>query len=351
MGSYFLGESSSSGYRTDIDRIIFDGEYFTYILKGGAGTGKSTLMKKIAEKFSESDETDLYYCSSDPTSLDAVVLNKRKIAVIDGTSPHVFDPVYPGVSQSIINLGEFWDSSKLLDSKDEIITVTKENSEWHKRCKRYISAVSSINSDILTIASDAVKYEKLDGFISRFTKKHFPTKKDQTGTKQYKKLSALTGKGYTTHKTEYSDIYILHDTFSAGAEYFLTKIAENASLRGYNVIISKSGLFNSTVYEHILIPELSLSLMTSNHINGLDIEGNPINFKRFYCPEKLKSRKERLAFSIKASAELMSEGAKCFRRAGEIHDKIEKYYISAVDFRKIDKITSKLISSIEKMPL
>ena len=65
------------------------------------GTGKSTLLKKIAKEFCEIDDVCIYYCSSDPNSLDAVILKKAKVIIVDGTAPHTFDPVYPGVSQII----------------------------------------------------------------------------------------------------------------------------------------------------------------------------------------------------------------------------------------------------------
>ena len=46
--TFFLGSSGPSGFKTDFGKIINKPEYYTYILKGGPGTGKSTLMKKIA---------------------------------------------------------------------------------------------------------------------------------------------------------------------------------------------------------------------------------------------------------------------------------------------------------------
>ena len=47
-------------------------------------------------------------CSSDNNSLDGIVIPKLKIAILDGTA-HVVDPVFPGVVDEIINLGQFWD--------------------------------------------------------------------------------------------------------------------------------------------------------------------------------------------------------------------------------------------------
>lgn len=75
--------------------------YYSYILsqreadkiiciKGGPGVGKSTFMRKIGEELlEEGHHIDFMHCSSDNGSLDGIVLRDKKIALIDGTSPHV----------------------------------------------------------------------------------------------------------------------------------------------------------------------------------------------------------------------------------------------------------------------
>ena len=91
--SYIMGQQEAN-------RII--------CLKGGPGVGKSTFMRKIGEHFVEKGEdVDFLWCSSDPGSLDGIVLKKRRIAMIDATSPHIVDPVNPGAVDSIVHLGEF----------------------------------------------------------------------------------------------------------------------------------------------------------------------------------------------------------------------------------------------------
>ena len=42
---YFLGSTSPDGFKTSFSDIINDDKFYTYILKGGPGTGKSTLMR------------------------------------------------------------------------------------------------------------------------------------------------------------------------------------------------------------------------------------------------------------------------------------------------------------------
>lgn len=93
LAKYFLGESTPNGFSTPFAQQISAEGYFTCILKGGPGTGKSGLMRKIAEEFQKQEDIDVYYCASDPDSLDAVVLHQSKFIIVDGTSPQESVPV------------------------------------------------------------------------------------------------------------------------------------------------------------------------------------------------------------------------------------------------------------------
>ena len=86
---YFLGANTPAGFVSKFDGFYdcLDG-WRVFILKGGPGTGKSTLMKKVAEAVD--CECEYIYCSSDPRSLDAVIFNDLKTAIADGTAPHVW---------------------------------------------------------------------------------------------------------------------------------------------------------------------------------------------------------------------------------------------------------------------
>ncbi len=88
--SYFLGANSPQGFYSLMDQLIDPAEANAiYILKGGAGCGKSSLMKEIGKKAEELGEKPEYiYCSGDPDSLDGLVLPDCKVALVDGTAPH-----------------------------------------------------------------------------------------------------------------------------------------------------------------------------------------------------------------------------------------------------------------------
>lgn len=348
MNCYFLGGMTSEGFKTDFNETIYSEDKFTYILKGGPGTGKSTIMKKVAETFSDTDDIDLYYCSSDEKSLDAVVLNKKGIIVVDGTSPHTFDPIYPGIKQTIIHLGDFWNTETLKKNEENIILTTKENSEWHKRCRRYITALSSINSDIYSIGLSALDKNKLSGFIERFVKKNIPDKKSTAGKVSFRKSSVMTQNGYISQEIPYKNKFFLCDGLFAGSDFMLRKLEKCIIGRGYDIIISKCELCNNVLYEHIAIPELDMALISSTPLNKTEPNATKINFSRFYFNNKVSEKKERLNFSKKALSNMSDEAAECIKKAKGIHDELEKFYVSAIDFEKINKLTDKLIKEIKK---
>lgn len=92
---YFLGANSPRGFYSLYDQLIkIEDASAVYILKGGAGCGKSTLMRQVALAAEESDiEVEYILCSGDPASLDAVILPALGVALVDGTAPHAAAPL------------------------------------------------------------------------------------------------------------------------------------------------------------------------------------------------------------------------------------------------------------------
>ena len=92
---YFLGANSPRGFYSLYDQLIpMEDASAVYILKGGPGCGKSTLMRQVALAAEEADmEVEYVLCSGDPDSLDAVVLPQQGIALVDGTAPHAAAPL------------------------------------------------------------------------------------------------------------------------------------------------------------------------------------------------------------------------------------------------------------------
>lgn len=347
--TYFLGGVSPSGfYSKFIDQIRKPG-FYTYILKGGPGTGKSTLMKKAAQAL-EDQSLSLYYCSSDTRSLDAVVAEDKKIIIVDGTAPHVFEALYPGASQEVINLGEFWDGKKLRKHSDAIHYLFDENLKCHAGVRCYIKALASLNGDIYDIGKNSLDREKLDAYIMRLCRKSIKTgKSDRKGSLSFKQLSAFTTENYKTMPLNGNfSLYLLKDNFLAGSDHFLRAVSEYLVNNGHDVTVSECVIHHTPVYEHIFSESAGIAFMTSSFFNQIeDPTAAAVNFGRFYDKQIISSKKQRLSFDKKAFLELASEAADTLSEALLVHDELEKNYINAIDFKKLNGFTEKFIESLK----
>ena len=87
---FFLGANTPQGFVSRFDQLAdCDDAWRCFVIKGGPGTGKSSLMKKVAEYLTQQDyPVELIHCSSDVNSLDGVIAKDIKTSIADGTSPH-----------------------------------------------------------------------------------------------------------------------------------------------------------------------------------------------------------------------------------------------------------------------
>ena len=121
---YFAAMNSYRGFRSYY-RDSFSTER-RYIIKGGPGCGKSTLMRRLADEAERRGlETELYYCSSDTNSLDGIVIKELGVAVFDGTAPHEEAASAPGWRDNLIDLGAFWNADMLRARQDDIIAASE----------------------------------------------------------------------------------------------------------------------------------------------------------------------------------------------------------------------------------
>ena len=111
-----------------------------YCLKGGPGVGKSTLMKEISKYFAAKGEAiDTFWCSADPDSMYGVLLRERNISIVDGTSPHIIDPINPGAVDEIIDLARYLDHNKIKKQKKQIVGCSQKVSEAFKEAYHHLN--------------------------------------------------------------------------------------------------------------------------------------------------------------------------------------------------------------------
>lgn len=348
LQTYFLGCPTPQGFSTHLFDDIRSHGFTTYIIKGGPGTGKSSMMKKIANSLSDIEKPELYYCSSDPASLDAVVFRNLKVIIVDGTSPHVVEPEYPGVSQIFVDLGLCWNLDEMIKNKDGIIKTTVANKKCHALVRRYLNAIHSINEDVFSIGESALNKVKLNGYCERLSARIFPKKKHEgKGSIIYRQITSITPDGVITHDNLFDgmNVFRINDDYYAVSDRLMKFLADKAASMQYNVIVSANVFHGNSVYEQIIIPELKTAFVTGSRDISAGV--NNINALRFYDRSILREKRGRLSFDKGIANELICEAVSTLKLAKDIHDELESYYIKAMDFKKVDNICMELINRIK----
>ena len=347
---FFLGGVTPSGFSTQLTELVCSRQYFTYILKGGAGTGKSSLMKKLADRFEQTENVTRYYCSSDPDSLDAVVLHSSKAVIVDGTAPHVFDPKYPGVCQKIVDLGFYWNDAMLKADREKIIAACRLNKSLMSSAANCNKALGNICTDIYSCAGEFLDEHKLESFAERFCRKLFGRSRGNRGKQSIRQLSVMTRFGYMTLSEtleNYLDIYLLDDSFFAASDAFIRIAAKQAQSRGYDVKLSPCLLFDGTVFEHLLIDEIGVAFVSADPLTRLSCKNAAkINMSRFYDKAKMQPHKKRLKTDSTLAAALINSSREMLDSAKLVHDEIESYYIKAMDFDALDRVCEDIAAQI-----
>lgn len=350
----FLAANSPSGFVSFFDELYNPyKDCRAYIIKGGPGTGKSSFMKKIADAGEEKGfDVIRVYCSSDPESLDAVMIPELSFSIADGTAPHILEPKFPGAAENIINLGAFWNEKELFEKRGEIRALSLENSIYHRRSSRFLAAAGPIEKENEKLLSPLVLEDKLSGFASRFCARETPKKKNAApGRKSICFLSGITPNGVVffdeTVKAYSNRIIGVEDEYCCAAGMLLERIGETAAKSGWDVIFCRCPMRPKEYCEHLIIPEASLSLVSlrSTHAFSLPIS-RKIHVRRFLKDGGAAAAKKRLSLNRTLSSKLTESAVEMLSAAKNVHDKLEKLYIESMDFKKLNEFSEKFIFSL-----
>ncbi len=357
---YFPGNNTPQGFFSYYKHILGQREANKIIcIKGGPGTGKSTFMKRIAEDFIGKDDIDFLHCSADEDSLDGIVLKNRKIALIDGTSPHVMDPVTPGAVDKIVNLGEFWNEEGIAASKDEIIDLNEETSKWYRVAYNYLNAAKSVFRSLEEVYRDAVEFSEIYRIVANIIAEEFKGKEISfiAGQKKNFFASAITGNGVINYipslMGNIKKVYMINCPVGFSNNSFMEIIAEGAIYRGLKVEAFYCPICPDEKIEHLIIPDLGIAFMTMNEYHDIEpweiteLDDNEreimlIDMNDYMNPCKLQKNSELLKTLREEYDILIDKACKYLKKAKETHLKVEDYYVPNMNFMKISNLISEI---------
>lgn len=345
---FFLGGNTPKGFFSYYDYLLSQSSARKiYCIKGGPGTGKSTLMKKVAAAAAKKGaDVEYAHCSSDPDSLDGVIIKPANIALVDGTSPHIVDPKTPGAVDTIIHLGDCWDAEAIARHKDGIIKTNNKISKQFKRAYVYLQSAGILQEDLHSIFAESVKGNAHATFEENIIFQEFAEIPVSEVRGNVRKLfaTAITPNGLINHADTILKGYKTY-IIKGYTDDCLLKICDIAVNRGFDVEAYYCPFAPDKRCDHLLIPKLNLAFTVSNDYHAY-ANGEVIDFDEFsskYILEKYKLERE---FASKEIDRLINQAISTIAVAKQYHDELEKYYIPAMDFNKIDAICEKTMKEV-----
>ena len=349
----FPGGNTSRGFYSFYRYILGQDEARRIIcIKGGPGTGKSSLMKKVGVYFNEKGyDIEYHHCSSDNNSLDGLVIKGLNVAILDGTSPHVVDPLNPGAVDEILNMGDCWNEEGFKKYRHKIMDINKKVGKTFKRAYRFFGAAKLVYDDWYTYNSEALNINKLNLLKENLKESLFTTSPSNVGYDRHLFATAFTPNGIITYienlSENYKKIYVLKGGPGTGKSNVLEFLSTEALRRGHYVEIFHTPLIPEKI-EHILIPDLNVAILTSNEINKLDLPGTVIDMLDCLNLNTLEKNKAETEYDATEFYTLLNKGLTTIKEAKVLHDELETSFIPNMDFSKVDEVFSKVIKKINK---
>ena len=334
----FGAMNSYSGFRCNFDKIFNPADYEKlYLLKGGPGTGKSSLMKKLSSYFDgKGYRISEIYCSSDTSSLDGLIIESAlaKVGIFDATAPHEYDMKLPGAADEIINLGACWESCVLEMEREKIERLTTVKKRHYRAAYSYLKLAgdfAAAEKEILLKAFDKNALLKNHaGLLPTTTVK---------GKRREIPISAFCRDGYVIRD---SFAPLFKGTISVSNKYGSGLIIMNTIL---DWLSARSTELNYSPY--VLNPEdcdcifihdsQTLIKISSGGIECLDCFN--LNDDAIEELDRLEAR--RLEYEELSKNELSA--------ASVAHFALEEIYTPSMDFGMVNKILERIIQKFESV--
>lgn len=351
---YFACGNTAKGFQNMFESNL-QGLKKIYILKGGPGTGKSTLMKKVGKKYVDKGyDVEYIHCSSDPDSLDGVIVRGVSVGIVDGTAPHVIEPKVAGAIEEYVNLGTAWNVELLENKTDEIRALQEQISLCYPKAYEAFDKALKIHDDWEKIYIDNMNFERADALTEKVCEMLLGNiEKQESGIVRHRFFGGSTPKGAMDYVENITSNckkrYFIKGRPGSGKSTMLKKILRRAEALGLEVEVYHCG-FDPNSLDMILLPGLELCIFdsTAPHEYEPSREGDDVidMYTELINPNTDERYEDELKDIKKRYKETVAIGTSYLKKAKDLHDELEKYYIAATDYDIIEKTTNDVMARI-----
>lgn len=356
----FPGGNTSQGFYSYYDHIISPDATRIFIIKGGPGVGKSTLMRSVGETMLENGyDVEYHCCSSDNGSLDGVCIPQIGIALIDGTAPHVVDPKNPGAVDEIVHLGDFWDEGLMRQNKEAILKSNRRVGRLFQMAYFSLKEAKSIQEEWESYITEATDFGRVNESAVSMWRDIFsgvtPNFREQ-GHSRHLFANAITPDGpmnyLDTILQETEKLYVIKGEPGSGKAALIGRTADQARTLGLFTEVYHCSLVPQNA-DVVVIPELSAAVanLSAPVLFNPNCLGNlksltEINLSAFINQAILSGYTDEISSCRERFTAAFDRAVRFIGRAKAEHDLMESYYIPAMDFAAINAKKEEILTRV-----
>lgn len=338
----FLGANTPQGFRSEYATLQTDPRIRRLlILKGGPGCGKSTLMKTLAARAEECGwAVERVLCSSDPASLDGMIVPELGLAIVDGTAPHVVEPQLCGCGENYVNLGRCYREAELRTLTPAIRAAKAANAACYGPVYGSLRAVASLTEARRgLLGRERIRRVTKDA-LGQLLPEKLPQRGKQ-GSRRRVYLSGITPEGLMLLEPGVERLWAIHDGYGVGSG-LLRSLEDRLTAGGEDVVLGMDPLDPDAV-EAVLVPGRDVGwIRVRPSFRGgrqamlrLDLDSA---LEEDLPAETLNGLRELASLETR----LLRQAVGWLRRAKTNHDLMEELYRPAVDFAAVTRETELL---------
>ena len=290
-------------------------------------------------------KVEYYHCSSDPSSLDGVIIEDMRCAVIDGTAPHTTDPAYPAAADSILNFGAFIDVEKAGREREAIVGISKKISGLYSDVRSILGVASALYRERMKETEKHLLYGKMQKCaLKHNTMKGgaeiYPYAAKGIGGIRWLSSSAPSGGRLDGKINELFTVYPVVSRRGA-SRYFIETAADIAERSGNTVIRCPAPRYGGL--EAALVCDTGVAYVSTD---DADARGR-INADRFVESGSSPDGYARLCRKIERRLNSAADAA--FDEISRLHRELEEIYGACTDFESLTEYTLAAEETIFRM--
>lgn len=332
--AYFAASNSARGFFSYYDEIFRAARIrHVFAVKGGPGTGKSRFLRDVANRAQACGwQCEYIYCSSDPDSLDGVIVSLGRddcIALLDATAPHVFEAHCVGAREELIDLGAFWNAAQLQSRLNEIERLNLEKKLAYRRAYRYLSGFGEMSANLDSLVAPYVKRERIRSLAQKLL--HGIAEGEE-----FLPLPALIHSvgmrgdvGFDTYFSMARKLYIIDDCHGT-AQYLMAELGDAIRERRLTVRISHDPIEPDKI-DGLFLCESGIAFAVCR-AGECDFPRKKISMRRFVDTVAMRGVRGEVNYAARMRRAMHGGAIEALEKVKQIHFSLEEIYASAMDF-------------------